>query len=231
MKYLFNKFISKINYDEKGKIISYLNVYNYSILRKNKKVLETIDYFTFDGFLFQYICYFFTGKLYKRLAPDFGSYASQLFEHMNFNCESVYIIGSKTSELHKFVKIIEENYINVRIVGIQDGYFDTNGEKQIINDVIKLDPNKIILGMGTPKQELLSLKLRNLCRGSLIFNCGAFISQTANKGANYYPVYINKFNLRWVYRIFNEKKMLKRYFLEYPRGVFYIFKDHFKNLH
>lgn len=228
MKYLFDKIISKIDYDEKGKIISYLNVYNYSILRKNKIVLETVDYFTFDGFLFQYICYFLTGKLHKRLAPDFGSYGSQLFEYMDFNCESVYIIGSKTSELYKFIKLIEENYANVRIVGTQDGYFDADDEKEIVSNIIELAPNKIILGMGTPKQEQLSLKLRMVCEKSLIFNCGAFISQTANKGANYYPDYVNKLNLRWVYRIFNEKKMVKRYFVEYPKGVFYIFKDYIK---
>ncbi|WP_281988330.1 WecB/TagA/CpsF family glycosyltransferase [Aquimarina aggregata] len=227
MRLIKKKITSRVDFDEKGKIVSYVNVYNYYLLRKKKELFNTIDYFTFDGFLFQYLFFFLTGKLHKRLAPDFGSYFSEMFSNMDKKNESIYFIGAKDKELLGFVKLVEEKYPNIIVKGMQNGYFNVSDERGIIDDIKELEPDKVIVGLGTPKQEEFALKIKSDCSQSLIFNCGAFISQTANNGVEYYPKYINRLNLRWMYRIHKEKGLLKRYMIDYPKGVFYIIKDRF----
>jgi N-acetylglucosaminyldiphosphoundecaprenol N-acetyl-beta-D-mannosaminyltransferase len=227
MHLIKNKFISKVDFTEKGKLISYLNVYNYMLLRKAEDVLKAIDYFTFDGFLFQYLFFFLTGKSHKRLAPDFGSYFSEMFDYMDEERESIYFVGAKKEELQTFADLIRSKYPNIKISGMHDGYFGSDDEQDVLSDIKKLMPNKIIVGLGTPKQEKFSVKIKETCPDTLIFNCGAFISQTANHGEEYYPNKINQLNLRWIYRIRKEKGLLKRYFIEYPKGIIYILKDRF----
>ncbi|MFD2186221.1 WecB/TagA/CpsF family glycosyltransferase [Aquimarina celericrescens] len=197
------------------------------LLRKAEHTLKAIDYFTFDGFLFQYLFFFLTGKSHKRLAPDFGSYFSEMFDYMDRKKESVYFVGAKKEELQTFVGLIRSKYPNIKITGMHDGYFGSDDEPNLLSDIKKNSPDKIIVGLGTPKQEKFSVKVKKTSPDTLIFNCGAFISQTANHGEEYYPKWINQLNLRWIYRIRKEKGLFKRYFREYPKGIIYIIKDRF----
>ena len=43
------------------------------------------------------------------------------------------------------------------------------------------------------------------------FTCGGFIHQTANNEIEYYPLWIDRMNLRFVYRMYKEKHTRKRY--------------------
>ena len=227
MHLIRHKFSSKIDFSEKGKLVSYLNIYNYLLLRKKVEVLRKTDYFTFDGFLFQYLFFLLTGKFHKRMAPDFGSYLSEMFVFLNNKKESVYFLGAKNEELYQFVSVIQNDYPNIVIKGVHHGYFTIEDEPEILNNIKRLSPNKVFLGLGSPKQEEFSLKIKSMCHDSMIFNCGAFISQTANNGKEYYPKFINQLNLRWIYRIYKEKGLLRRYAVDYPKGIVYIVKDRF----
>jgi N-acetylglucosaminyldiphosphoundecaprenol N-acetyl-beta-D-mannosaminyltransferase len=78
--------------------------------------------------------------------------------------------------------------------------------------------------MGTPLQEEFLLEVHLKSETIIGFTCGGFIHQTA-KGINYYPKWINKFNLRWLFRIFDEPKLFERYFVKYPKSLILLFYD------
>ena len=78
--------------------------------------------------------------------------------------------------------------------------------------------------MGAGKQEKFLLKLVNLGWGGLGFTSGGFFHQSA-KRYNYYHAWIDQLNLRWLYRILNEPKLLWRYSVDYLRFVFVFFYD------
>jgi len=226
---ILNKVTSTVKFEGKGLVVSYVNVYNYAILRKYPELISEIDSFTFDGVLLKQVFRLLTGKNHKRMSPDFGSYFEDLFQYMDKNKESLYVIGATQEDIKIFSEVIAENFKSVEIIGARDGYFNKEEEQSLLEGIERTNPNKILIGMGTPKQEFLAMEIKRLGTGAAIFPCGAFIAQTSKRGKTYYPDFFNRLNLRWLYRILNEPSLLKRYLIEYPISLCIFTFDFIKN--
>jgi len=221
---VFSKITDDVSYKENGKT-SYLNVYNYKLLRKSPDIYRSIDRFTLDGILLILFIRLFYGKKINRKAPDFSSYFKEFYKFLSEHQKRVYFVGAKEDEIIKFLKIVRKNYPELNVVGYQNGY-DIN-EAELISELISKEIEVLIIGLGTPKQELFITKLHNEGYEGVSYACGAFISQTANRGHDYFPSAINALHLRWAYRIYKEPKLFSRYFLEYPKGLLYLTYDRF----
>ena len=121
----------------------------------------------------------------------------------------------------------------MKIAGYRNGYFiDKNDRKKAIADIIGLDSDFTIIGMGSPLQEQFALDLKKSGYNGVVFTCGGFLHQTA-RGIKYYPEWVNKYNLRAFYRLFHEKGLwgrLNNVLIEFPilftfDTVFNIFRD------
>jgi N-acetylglucosaminyldiphosphoundecaprenol N-acetyl-beta-D-mannosaminyltransferase len=136
--------------------------------------------------------------------------------------QSLYVIGSGDAEVRKCVENIKAQYPKLVVCGYRNGFFRTEGERSAaLEEITRLSPDFVFVGMGTPAQELFLMDLRRSWSGTGIA-CGAFIHQTA-KRLMYYPGLINKSNLRWAFRVMEEPgKVLRRIFRDYTRfvGVF-----------
>lgn len=225
---IFPKLVSDLDFFEKGTVISYINVFNYLQFRKNTKLVNSIDKFTLDGVLLLIIVRILYNKKLKRLSPDFSSYFTELFDLCEKNNKKFFFIGASNNEMLLFKKLIKKKHPKLTVLGYNDGYFKESEEDELINKIIYLKPDILLIGLGTPKQEVVSIKIKKQGYKGTIYTCGAFISQTANKGIQYYPKFINKLHLRWFYRLITEKGLLKRYFFYYPYSVILILKDFIK---
>lgn len=223
------KIISRVEFFEKETIVSYVNAYNYLQLRKSPKKIELIDKFTLDGIFLVILIRVLYFKNFKRQSPDFSSYFNELFLQAEISMKSVFFIGATDIEIKKFVLIIKEKFPNLVVTGFKNGFFNESEVDDLTNKILDLSPDVIFIGLGTPKQEFLSIHLKNKGYKGTIYNCGAFLSQTANHGIQYYPNIINILNLRWAYRLINEKGLLKRYFIEYPFATIIIIFDFIKS--
>ncbi len=225
---MINKILSKItdNTEEEklGTITSYLNIYNYNLLRKNPKIVDNIDAFTLDGIMMILFLRFFFGIRLKRKAPDFSSYFTDLFGRIEREGKSISFVGGSIEEIGKFRSIVKQNYPSIKILNTIHGYIDD--ENKVQDELFKANPDFVVAGMGTPKQESFLVGLKNKGFQGKLFSCGAFISQTASKGKNYFPKLIDKFHLRWAYRIYEDPKLFKRYTIEYPIALFFLLKDY-----
>ena len=105
------------------------------------------------------------------------------------------------------------------------GYFSQDDDRSVvIKKIFQLDPDYVICGMGTPLQEYFLLDLKKEGWKGEGFTCGGFFHQTANR-IIYYPEWINRFGLRSFYRMYDEPKLIKRYFIDYPKAVVFILYD------
>ncbi|MFC4221695.1 WecB/TagA/CpsF family glycosyltransferase [Flagellimonas marina] len=219
------KITDNIQFERGSQIVSYVNIYNYQVLRKTPKIAEKIDFFTLDGIMLLLFIRIFVGKKYKRKAPDFSSYFTEFFGYLEKANRKVVFIGGSENDMSSFVKTVKENYPEMNIVDTYNG-FDLI-EEQVIKALISKEVDCAIVGMGTPKQENFIVKaLEKGYKGSS-FCCGAFISQTANKGKDYFPRIINRLHLRWAYRIYKEPKLFKRYSINYPIGLLLLLFDRY----
>ena len=122
------------------------------------------------------------------------------------------------------VNNIRDKFHNLNICGYRDGYFSIEEKKEIMHNIIKIDPDFVICGMGTPKQEEFLLDLSKVGWKGRGYTCGGFLHQTA-QNIKYYPKWIDFLNLRAFYRVYDEPKLIKRYMLEYPVAIIYIVYD------
>ena len=100
------------------------------------------------------------------------------------------------------------------ICGYHDGYIKDSWD-EVIDAVIASGAKVAIVGMGAPLQEIAAVDLKKKGFVGTVYTCGGFIHQTTAK-MNYYPDWVDRFNMRALYRIFHEKGMLKRFVESYP---------------
>lgn len=203
-------------------LITFLNPYSYLLARKHFNVFKEIDEIYLDGIA---LVYFFRllGIKAKRYSFDMTSIAPLLFDHCEKKGKTIYFIGAKEEEVEKSIQVFIEHYPQMNIVGYRNGYIQ-NEWSETIKKIIEISPDFVIVGMGTPIQEKFLVDLKNNGFKGTGFTCGGFLHQSQND-INYYPAFFDKLNIRWMYRIIDEPKLSQRYFIEYPKFVFYFFWD------
>lgn len=131
--------------------------------------------------------------------------AKDLFSEINENGTSIYFIGDEQNMIEQAVRKFKESYPNMNIVGFHNGFFkDGRDRQQVIDEIVNLNPRYVIIGMGGLYQEKFALDLKNSGFGGIAFTCGGYFHQAAGK-LSYYPEWVNKYNLRALYRIIKEK--------------------------
>jgi N-acetylglucosaminyldiphosphoundecaprenol N-acetyl-beta-D-mannosaminyltransferase len=150
----------------------------------------------------------------ERISFDSTSLAPEIFHLAAARKLSVALIGGAPGIAQSAQDHIQNTYDGISIIGVFDGY---RNENEVLAEVMALDPKIVIVGMGTMLQEGFLLKLVESGWKGIGFTCGGYLDQLALKGTHYYPDWIDRYNLRWMYRFGMEPKRLwRRYLLEYP---------------
>lgn len=205
-------------------ITTFLNPFSYSVLRNNK-CLEEFDAIYVDGISMVLILGLF-GISVTRRSFDMTSTAREVFLSCRSASKSIAVIGSTDANARIFSEIIGTEFHGAHIVYSRGGYF-TGDQEQLgsIDEIVKINPDIVICGMGAGKQEQFLVDLKERGWSGSGFTCGGFIHQTAAKGIRYYPKYVDKLHLRWLYRIFDEPKLIKRYAVSYPIAMIVLIGD------
>lgn len=196
----------------KGSIYTFLNPVSYLDALKNKDLFSQFDGIFADGSLLVAAIKMLYGKQVTRKSFDMTSVAPQLFEYAQQNQQSIYIVASKQEQVEKAVNIYKERYPNINIIGYRNGYF-TNEEEidEEAKHIVGMNPDFLIVGMGAIAQERFLLKVKETGFKGIGFTCGGFIHQTASNMIDYYPAWIDRMNLRFLYRMYKEPHTRKRY--------------------
>lgn len=210
-------------------IYTFLNPYSYLTIRRIKKrTLEDFDGIYIDGIALVILLRLLRIRL-ERKSFDMTTLGREILSKIANTRRTVYFIGSKDGVAERAIQEFKRIYPDLNVVGFRHGYF--NNTQDITREIIKIvrtDPDYLIVGMGTPSQEDFLVKVKKAGWKGIAFTCGGFLHQTAKKGTTYYPRLINTLNLRWLYRVIDEPKLLKRYAIEYPIFLVYFLIDALK---
>jgi len=209
-----------------GKDISFINPYSYMMLRKSPDIQSNIDTYLIDGKLLLAIYNLISPmRRLERNSFDMGSLAPKVFDQAIQNESKVFFVGSEPHLIDQATQRIQSKFEKLNIVGFHHGFLnDPDVEKKVLKTILDLKVDIVVVGMGTPKQEFFLNKLRKSGYLGTGFTCGGFFHQTAKK-IDYYPYWINKLNLRALYRVYDEPKLFKRYFFQYPVAIALFIKD------
>jgi exopolysaccharide biosynthesis WecB/TagA/CpsF family protein len=202
------------------RIFSFLNLSTLNIVFKSKRRSVDIVYYC-DGFLMAFIMSLLLFRKVERNSFDFTSLAHKVFNKAGKQKKNVYIVGSRQDEVELFVSKIKEKYIDLNIVGYRNGYISNDDLSDVCDSIIQNRTDLVVVGMGAGKQEDFLVYLKERGYLGYGYTCGGFIHQTAmSKELRYYPRLINKFNLRFLYRMYKEPYTIKRYFFVYHVSFF-----------
>ena len=199
-------------FSQKTKIYTYLNPVSYLTAIENKKLFSQMDGIFADGGLLVKAIKLVYGKQVTRRSFDMTSMAPELFAYAAEHGKTVYIVASKQEQVEEAVEIFRERYPKVKFAGYRNGYFASENDMDVeAKHITELDPDFLIVGMGALMQEKFLLKVKNSGYQGIGFTCGGFIHQTSKNEIDYYPAWVDKTNLRFVYRMWKEPHTRKRY--------------------
>jgi exopolysaccharide biosynthesis WecB/TagA/CpsF family protein len=142
----------------------------------------------------------------------------------NLKGKRIALLGSGVSHSLKAAKkLIADGH---QIVLAESGFHPT---EHYLNLIKQIKPEVIILGMGMPKQEKLSILLRECIDNScLIINGGAIIDLWGEK-IRRAPLWVRQLNMEWIFRLLIEPRRL---FTRYVIGNYVFLKriKIFKNM-
>lgn len=208
-----------------GQLHTFINLYSYSVIRNDKKTMDAIDNILVDGQLLVSVLKILRIASLHRKSFDMTSLAVDVFSAAELSGKRVYFVGTTPSSIKLAVENLTKRFPRLIISGYHHGYFHDDAHSfKVIEEIIALSPDLVIVGMGTPKQELFLVSLRAGGWSGTGYTCGGFFHQTA-ANIEYYPRWANKYNMRWLYRIYDEPKLFKRYFFQYPWALLLIVFD------
>lgn len=133
----------------------------------------------------------------------------RLFEILNEQKKSLYLLGAKKEVIEQLVKKIAKDYPNVKIAGYKDGY--VKDKDAVFEEIVKLKPDAVLVALGIPAQELLiNRHYDKFDKGIFIGVGGSFdvLSGTKQRA----PKIFIKLNLEWLYRILKEPQRIERFY-------------------
>lgn len=204
-----------------GRVNTCVNPFSYHLVRRHPELYNSMDGLFVDGMTMCWLIRLLWMKRVPRLSFDMSGMAVDLFSYLNNigTDRSIYFLGTKQDVLEATIKQFYKNYPKMKIAGYRNGYFiDNDDRKKAIADIIKSKSDFAIIGMGSPLQEQFALDLKNAGYKGIVFTCGGFLHQSASD-INYYPKWVNKYNLRAFYRLFHEKGLWCRLYnvlIEFP---------------
>ena len=199
-------------FTKKGRIYTFLNPVSYLSALDNKAMFTRFDGIFADGSILAAAIKTIYGKHVTRRSFDMTSLAPELLAYAETNGKSIYIVASQQEQVERAVNIFKERYPKLTVAGYRNGYFASEKEKELeAQHIAEMNPDYLIVGMGALMQEQFLLKVKDAGFDGIGFTCGGFIHQTAKDEIDYYPGWVDRMNLRFLYRMYKEKHTRKRY--------------------
>lgn len=215
-------------YNKKTLLINTINTHSYVIAINDyefRKSLENSDFIIPDGIGIVY------GVLMKYLKSikKFSGYDlhNLLLEKYSEKSGGKFLyVGSTKKNLNKIKKRIFIEYNNIEFKGYSPP-FKKNFSKEEIQYIVTLikeeKPDVLFLGLTAPKQEKISIQLKNNIEVDYIASIGAVFDFFSNPKKRA-PKWMIKLNLEWLHRLINDPlKIANRVFISTPKFFVYWF--------
>ncbi len=207
----------------KPQLVSFINPGAWALSARRPEYLGLLNEMTMvlaDGEGVARAARWLAGEDCQRLSFDMSSLAGPFFEAVQKAKATIMFIGGKPGVDEEFISKLHGNMPELKIIGSQHGFGEIPDK---VVAVMKKNPDVVIVGMGSPRQEAFLVTLRDAGYEGVAMTCGGFLDQYLLSDP-YYPKWIDKYNLRWLYRLYMEPSRLwRRYLIDYPVFVKLVF--------
>ena len=178
-----------------------------------REILNDASLLTADGIGVVYASKILKNPIYERCAGY--DVACQLLKKMGEKGKSVYLFGSKPGVAEKAAKEMLQKYPGLVISGCADGYFDSEKERLIIDDINLKKPDVLFVCLGAPKQEKWIYEHKGILNCKVCMGLGGSLDVFAGT-VQRAPEFYQNHGIEWLYRLIKEPKRFFR-MLDLPK--------------
>lgn len=143
--------------------------------------------------------YLFGAKDSKKLAGI--DLAKKLIEEKS----RIAFLGSGVKQIEKLKHIYSE-----KLVFAHDGYFDLDQKDDLLQKLISQNPDLLLVGMGSPRQEKIIYELKTKLPNTIMMGVGGALDLWSGSLKRAPKIMID-LNLEWLFRIIQEPYRVKRF--------------------
>lgn len=132
-----------------------------------------------------------------------------LFEILNEQGKSVYLLGAKAEVLTALVEKLRVQYPNLILSGYKDGY--VKDKDVVFDEIVEAKPDVVLVALGIPVQEHLIYKHYDRFEKGIFVGVGGSFDVLSGMKKRAPKLFI-RLNLEWLYRIVCEPKRIKRFY-------------------
>lgn len=214
------------SYKGKPKVWLYFNAHAYNLMWSNPDYRQhylRADRVFPDGIGTHILCKIFC----KRNSPDLNG--TDMFPDIIKSAEErgnlVFFLGAKKNRVNQFLKHINKKYPRLRVAGHRDGYFSQEEIPEVLEEINKGKTEILFVALGMPTQEDFVYRHLNELKSLKLIVCVGGLFDYGDYGVRRAPVFLQKLELEWAWRLAHEPKRLWR---RYILGAFLLLYNIFR---
>jgi N-acetylglucosaminyldiphosphoundecaprenol N-acetyl-beta-D-mannosaminyltransferase len=137
---------------------------------------------------------------------------------------SLYLLGSDPGSSSAAAAALKRWYPGLRVLGTHHGYFEPNSahSDRVLEDIADKRPDILLVGMGTPQQELWVDRYFERIEAGVVWTVGALFDYLAGRTPRA-PHWLSDNGLEWIFRLAVEpRRMWRRYLLGNPAFLYHV---------
>lgn len=150
-------------------------------------------------------------------------FSHKLIDECSKNNISIGLIGAKPHIIEKASANLKQEFENLNITYIQDGYF--KDEDTVLTALKEKFPEFLLVALGSPKQEEFITKARKVLPQAVMIGVGGSFDVWSGEVERAPKIY-QKLGLEWLYRTIKEPQRFKRIFPTLPRFILRVLLDY-----
>jgi N-acetylglucosaminyldiphosphoundecaprenol N-acetyl-beta-D-mannosaminyltransferase len=202
--------------DARSHHIACINAYCTTLAMNNerlRKIYNGADIVGADGIPFVlWIRKVLKARCDRLAAPDILLQLAHRAKHAGY---SFYLYGGAPDVVANMKKTLEQKFPQINIVGVMAPPFrplTEEEDREITNEINRLRPDIVCVGLGTPKQDYWIEDHLYKIRGAVLIASGATFDFFGGR-IRMAPEFIRKSGFEWLYRLFSKdfRRVWKRY--------------------
>ena len=140
---------------------------------------------------------------------------------------SIYLLGSDPGSSTDAAAALQRWYPRLRVLGTHHGYFDPGSahSERVLEHIASLKPDIVLVGMGTPQQELWVDHNIDRVEAPVVWTVGALFDYLSGRTPRA-PHWIADNGFEWIFRLAMEpRRMWRRYLLGNPAFLYRVLEE------
>lgn len=129
--------------------------------------------------------------------------AYRLMGVLNGSGGSIYLLGGTPGVAEEAGARISRNMPGIRIVGSRNGYLSAEEEPAIVDEIARIHPDLLLVGMGTPRQDVWLARYWEGLNVPIGLGIGGGLDLWAGR-VRRAPRFWIEMNLEWFYRVLTQ---------------------------